>query len=1005
MKIFPQTLVRFSGGPFDELDQLNLKASVSILERVDQCNKKINEIKNRVNDLLFKLIPSLPDSKVQNTVLSFKRDLHNDKDINREKIKLVEDCLSPEIKGEVENYLVLYAEKKKLLEDGKVVFDKEMITTRQNLFGLASNKNLQKGLLLSSKVLLDNISQYLGKNYDKIGKKELQTEQGVIKYISRMYTKTSPFSTFTNLCIGDVSETPKKNADEKAEIKSHIRLNNYLYSYIRGLLFKNANIYRLLMLRPNPTIKNNNDHYLFLINSNNIESFQRIPANPVVELFFVATNEKKGGVVYKDLVAGVLDQIEASEEEIEAYLNQLIEYGFLEYNIGVSGIDPDWDKKLIEKLRPIEKEIPLIADLIKALITVRQFAEKYEAADLGERKQILDSAYAALRSVCMELHKAAGLPEEERFTPEEQRVFQKKKEEEKKAAEKEVAGAGKKEGEEGAKAAGAVAEEDSKDNKAEEEIIFKHQNSTYFHFKAEQIFYEDTSLSIAPQYKEAEIKEVLGSFNDLLQELAAFDWTMDEKEKMNHYFIKKHGEEGITDLLSFYENFYRDFKKPEAEYQKILKKSMEKQQEEAKKAAAEEEKNKLAMSNEQLANKKEEPAKPEPLPLPDELKVKKNEETAEFRKKWTDLFVAKMKEKKLGVDEIALEIEDVKKINKEFPATEKIARKNSSFGVFAQPYRDPVNPGKWIFVLNGSFPGFGKMFSRFLHIFDDTVTNNLREWNQKLTKEDLLLEDHDASFFNANLHPPLMPYEIWMPNGNNTLPADQQIPITEVELSYNKEEKQLQLTHIPTKKRVYVFDLGFQGHMGRSQLFQMLEKFSLAKYLGAYSLVNVLNSLSSPQSNEKNTTDKQSGKKPTILIKPRIIYEGRIVLQRKAWIIPKQLLPLRKPGEESWSYFARLSEWRISNHIPEETFIFITGRGDSENAKPEDKKKLGRDDYKPQYINFNNPFLVNLFEKSIEKVPAVLRIEEMLPGSKDLQKFNTNRYVTECVFQWYEYEK
>lgn len=383
--------------------------------------------------------------------------------------------------------------------------------------------------------------------------------------------------------------------------------------------------------------------------------------------------------------------------------------------------------------------------------------------------------------------------------------------------------------------------------------------------------------------------------------------------------------------------------------------------------------------------------------MPEELKIIKNNLRAELRKKWTDAFVSKMKERSINNEQIDLKLEDVKAINTELLSVSASEKKNRSYGIFAQLYRDPKDPKKWMCVLNGSFPGFGKMFSRFLHIFDESVTTNIRDWNQKLSADDLLLEDHDASYFNANLHPPLMPYEIWMPSGNNTLPSNKQIPITDIQLTYNSEENELQLIHIPSKKRVYVFDLGFQGHQGRSQLFQMLEKFSLAQYLGAYSLVNALNNL-------KNSTTPDLSKKPAITIKPRIMYENNIILQRKAWLVPKPILPLRKSGEDSWTYFSRLNEWRNLNDLPDEVFIFITNRGDSENMKPEDRKKLGRDDYKPQYIHFHNPFLVNLFEKLIEKVPNVLRIEEMLPASKNLQKFNDQSHVTECVLQWYNYK-
>ena len=76
-----------------------------------------------------------------------------------------------------------------------------------------------------------------------------------------------------------------------------------------------------------------------------------------------------------------------------------------------------------------------------------------------------------------------------------------------------------------------------------------------------------------------------------------------------------------------------------------------------------------------------------------------------------------------------------------------------------------------------------------------------------------------------------------------------------------------------------------------------------------------------------------------------------------------------------------------------------------ENIDPEQMKKLGRDDYKPQYISFRNPFLVKLFEKSLIKVPETLKLEEMLPASNQLVQIVNSRYVTEFVVQWYDYSE
>lgn len=137
------------------------------------------------------------------------------------------------------------------------------------------------------------------------------------------------------------------------------------------------------------------------------------------------------------------------------------------------------------------------------------------------------------------------------------------------------------------------------------------------------------------------------------------------------------------------------------------------------------------------------------------------------------------------------------------------------------------------------------------------------------------------------------------------------------------------------------------------------------------------------------------------MVHPRIAYQNQIILQRKTWYIPKELLPGKKADESDWGYFARINEWRRSQGMPDEVFTFVNPRGQTENIEPESFNKVTRDDYKPQYMCFKNPLLVKLFQKQINKVPKVLKIEEMLPNSQQLLKIGRSRHVTEFVIQWY----
>lgn len=967
IKLFPHVLMRISGGPFRELESLNMHKSVDAVKNIIAEKEKKKILKDKLSDELFSFIQQVTDPRQQNLVLNIRRDIFNNRKVSAGKIKEVEEILSDEIKKGLQDYFSAIDTIRQLEAEAEPVFNKEQVAIRENFKKLVQNENLQKGLLLSSKSLLDQMHLYLGRDSASLRKKEQQIEQGLMKYVTRMYAKTSPFSTFTNLATGTLVAGGKtflsSGTDGQSRVISHIRLNNYIFQYLKTLFFKNKEIFHSFLLRPNPTIRQEQEMYVFLTNHNNVEAFQRMPFNGVLELLVELCSENKDGLVYKELIRTILDNqyIDASEEELDEYIQQLLEYGFFEYNIGVSGIDPDWDLKIVEKLNPLAEELPLIKELIQVLKDVRQIATAFGNAEFAGRKKLIDEAYAKLRSVCMKLHEAAGLPAGERKTREEmQEEWSQKQKEMKPGDEKQEA---------------APAENDPEDEKKEEDLVFKHQHRTYFYFKPEQLFYEDTTLDIAPQLNGEQLTEFLQPVRDLFDKMRMFEGYTSERIRMADYFEKKYESTAKVDLLTFYEDFYRDVKKVEAEAEEKMKKAK------AEKVTVEEGAEKEAKMI-------------EPLPVIPKIKA-----LEEKNKAWQDQFTALMKEKKERAgDHFAFGLGDIYKTHEYSPHPAAENTNVSSHGLFVQFFTEKDEQGKekLMGVLNSPLPGFGKLMSRFLHIFDDQVTEEIRDWNKAWIGEDIFVEGCDASVFNANLHPTLMPYETWMPGSQNSLPSDRHIPITDIAVCIEGES--LKLIHKPSEKRLYTFDLGFQGIMGRSRLFQLMSIFSLVEHLAWNSLTGKINSTFIV----RDLPEEKNGSPKKIIFRPRIVFEDRIILQRKMWFVPKELLPLRQSTESDWAYFEKVNEWRIANNLPEEAFIFVGDRGPAENIPEEDRKKLGKDDYKPQYMNFSNPLLVNLFEKSITKVPVSLKIEEMLPGSEQLFRLGKEKHVIEFMVQWYE---
>jgi lantibiotic biosynthesis protein len=283
--------------------------------------------------------------------------------------------------------------------------------------------------------------------------------------------------------------------------------------------------------------------------------------------------------------------------------------------------------------------------------------------------------------------------------------------------------------------------------------------------------------------------------------------------------------------------------------------------------------------------------------------------------------------------------------------------------------------------------GYGRSFGRFLPMFDSKVTEETKKWNRQLYPQAILVEDCDASFSNVNDHPPLLPYEIRMPEGRQHFPKNRQISVNRLVVVKNQDRQQLELREEKTLKLVYIFDLGFQAYTGRSELFIFLNFFMPIGF--PIFPVKLRQYLRWPQ-------------RRGITCYPRVYYGSNLVLWRQAWSIKRAALPMVNKNEPDADYFMRVNRWRCELKLPERVFVRLTNEDEMEKLSVKEKKKLLPDDRKPQYIDFANPFLVRLFGKMLARVNRRLWIEEMLPDKNQLLKFDGKPYVSEFIFQWKE---
>ncbi len=950
VKLFPHALIRFGGEAFDRLDGLRAPGSLVEIEKRLELKRRLTSARDRLCDALFQAVHDAEDRSARKRLLQIKRDIYNARDLSPSQSQWLGTHPMAEIRTATEDLNGLLQDLERLQKRAESTFAEELSATRRHLRILAQMTALTKGLFLSSGPLTDALAAYLAADADseRLSKKMLKTELSLVKYITRICAKTSPFSTFNALAMARLhfrdagAERPWLSPGKApVEPTSFVRLNNTLFQYLREILFRHPRYREHLALRPNPTLRAEGEAFLFLTNSNNVESFQRIPSNPVLELLLELTRENRQGLPFGKLVAAAGNHVDATAEELSDYVTRLIDFGFLEFNLGISGTDTEWDRALAQTLSGWDQELPMIGELTAMLADLRSIGGAFGNAEPKTRRQLLTQAFELFRDVCLRWHASAGLPEEERLPEPEYQAFLKQRENEKTEAE----------------------EEEDKDE------AFEHRGLTRFGFKAEQLFYEDCAFHGQWELEGEEIQPLLNRIDLLFEALGPLDGFAVERLKMKHFFQQHYS--GPVDLLTFYEAYYREFKKPEAEHE--ARRQKEEDQDE---------------SQDQDDERFQIPALKERQAL-----------SKAFQREFRALLSCPD-----NADRVDFDLQQLRTALKAagFPDREGNPPRRSC-AVFSQIYRQD---GEAHMVLNGALPGWGKYFSRFLHVFDHRITEDLRDWNAPASSSVLFLEAQDASVFNANLHPPLLPYEIWIPGGHNSLPPRRQIPITDIQISLDPREDMLVLHSTRRGCRLHVLDLGFQSLLGRSELFQMLQYFNPVQIPMLGMLIEALREPKEEKSANGSSTPSEDARSEESRVTrgPRIVFENRVVLRRRTWHFPKPTLPVRASKQSDWSYFCQVHDWKQEHGLPDQVFASITHHGELRLLKETRLRKLSRDDYKPQYLDFANPLLIRLFEKLIGKTPRAITIAEMLPQPDQLCAIQGRPHVTEATLQWYRGE-
>ena len=921
---FPYALLRIGGEPVTLLGALNAEKLWACMNDIYRLKDQIDVLKNNLCDSLYQVISITEEYEVKKGVITVKRNIFNQRKSSASLILQLSSCVPEHLL----NSVLLYQQQLELLDNRKTelsdVYNEEMENIENRFQNIINNNNLLNGLLLGSHDLLQSAEKYIDTEKRKLLNRKNNVEIGLLKYYSRMVTKTSPFSSFNNIGFAAFQPAaPKGLLVEEKQLASFVNLSNYMLRKIQHLLLKFDPFVQYQFIRLNTTSKVTGTKIIFLLNFNNSESFQELDRSEIID-FILDLYKRQPAIRFGELVTELMGIIDAEKEELDNYIHKLVTIGFLEFDLKPNRKEPDWLPALRKHINEINSEDEHLTRFSDQLEKAEQLLSQYRNVkeNYKERREVLVAIHRTLFYAFYELHKAAGLPEHEREAMNNYsfRIREKKAVEK---AVKEPAGMPEKRSD----------MEDAGSGKEDRNLEIS--NNTIFGFTPENVLYEETVLEndlyIDMQTGE-QLADILSKLNSSLRYINLHSHKCNE---FRRFFVEEFGTDKEVTLLDFYDRYYR------------IRNA-------AEQGPSEEDHN-FYRTIEEWQNC-----------LFEELEGKMDTSGEEIH-----------------ISSDWIESANSNLVNK--PVIRNYISR-SSFNAFIQCgfEGNRISTEKPVFVLNaGLFPGFGKLFSRFLYYENNGVRNALM---QNCTDGECIFAEYsDNSFFNANIHPPIAAYEIESPGGQVMRSPDKVLSLSNLMVKFDRERDYIHLYDSRSGKKVVFLNLDFQDLRGRSPLFRFLSScFTVPQPGNHFILLEILSDKTRRQINAN------------ISFQPRLVFNNYLVIRRKCWEVNIEEFSSFSGMNDEATLFYAITEWRKRNDIPEEVFVKLLEYDEKEGKRKEFRK--------PQYIHFKSPLLVRLLVKNFIKAENAKRISftEFLPTDSQLLSSSHGKYVSEFLFEWLE---
>ncbi|MDF2514784.1 MAG: hypothetical protein K0R59_80 [Sphingobacterium sp.] len=892
IEILPYSLVRYASLPIDTFAAFQLDDLTKRLQLRQRLDEEQSLLRTTICDALYQLVQTAPSDADRINLIRLKRMIYNNKIIDQQLLGNCSTLFSAQLHLQLSKLLDLMTAIAIAEASEEDYYQQHLRKSHRRLQQLADHHLLKKGLLLSSPILLSQLPDYIQKDPKDFGQKEWRLIFSLLRYLTRMTFKTSPFSSFTYTGLMQLCATKRKPAtSDTTRIRSGVRLNNGLFEYLKSIMRRHDVINEFLTVRLNSTARIQEDKLSFLFNHNNIEAFQKLPATGLQRYIFEQLrtdghSSSTFGTLIDSLESLVTD---ADRKQIKQHLVALVDTGFLELSANISAMDHNWNQALQHFLKETRSDHPDVRLLVQLLDSLLAIQKAYPEADIQTRKALLEATEREVNSLLKQL----SIEQDPQIT--------------------------------------------TPSDTFPTLNSFKRTSPGPIYFAGRQLLYEDCYTEAVDILAHQPISQFVEKTDELLRHLRPMDAMAPERAKMLSFFKQHYPVQARVNLLDFYFDYYSTVKKQEKEAATV-----------------------------------QSPAS----------------------NLWIETLDLRLKEV-INPNEAVLQI-DANFFGPMLPGDYDGKHPSYARGIFVQFC--PATEGRAasddtaIGVINAVLPGMGKVSGRFLHLFPSAISDRIRANNERLHPTVLKAELSDGSFFNANIHPPLLFHECNLSEEYRHYPAEGQIPVHELTVSNLEGNDFLSLWY--QQQEVFAYDLCLESFYNRSNFYQLLAHFNSDEKVYLQPFINRIDQHYLPPTDASQP----------IIVLPRIVYGGTVVIRRKTWCVRRDYIPLPSSAELASQYFLRLNNWRVDAGIPPAAFLFLRKRSFvlEEVVAAKTSKQFLPDDYKPQYISFEQPILVDLFSRLLARAGDYLVLEEVLPLASANGQQGEDQ-VKEYLIQWYNY--